>query len=87
MEVVITSIVPNCHQSVTVLFDLCSTYLYVSTYFSYGFDLLCDCIHMHVHVFTLVESFSGGSGVPILSCVFGGSWYLDIYDYSRYGRI
>ena len=40
-DAVITGIILVCHRPATVLFDLGSTYSYVSTYFAPSLDILC----------------------------------------------
>lgn len=46
--------IPVCHRSTSVLFDPGSTYSYVTSYFSSGFDLLCDCMPISICVCTPV---------------------------------
>lgn len=53
-NVVITSIVLVCYHPTLILFYLGSIYLYVSAYFSLGFDIPYDRISVLVHVSTLV---------------------------------
>lgn len=53
----IIGIVSACHRSVSVLFDLGSTFSIMSTYFTIGFDMTPDCIHGPIHVSTLVGEF------------------------------
>ncbi|XP_070041158.1 uncharacterized protein [Nicotiana tomentosiformis] len=53
-DVVITSIVPICHRDATVLFHLCSTYLYVSSYFALYLDISHDSLSALLYVSTPV---------------------------------
>ncbi|XP_069146964.1 uncharacterized protein [Solanum lycopersicum] len=53
-DAVITSIIPVCHRSTTVLFDSGSTYSYVSTYFSPSLDILCESLDLPIRVSTPV---------------------------------
>lgn len=50
----IINIVPICHRPASVLFDIGSTYSYMSAYFSLGFVMPCDTMFVPVHVSTLL---------------------------------
>ncbi|XP_070035717.1 uncharacterized protein [Nicotiana tomentosiformis] len=47
---VITCIVPVCHKDASVIFDLGSTYSYVSSYFAPCLDISRDSLIAHVYV-------------------------------------
>lgn len=51
-DTIITGVVSVYHRPASILFDLGSTYSYVSTYFSVVFDLLYAHMLMPVHVST-----------------------------------
>lgn len=53
-DVVITCIIPFCNKSAFVLFDPGSILSYVSKYFAYCFDIVCDHLAMLLHIFTSV---------------------------------
>lgn len=53
-DVVISRIVSICYWLTSLWFELGSTYSYMPTYFSAGFDLLRDCMSMLVYVSTQV---------------------------------
>ncbi|WMV33341.1 hypothetical protein MTR67_026726 [Solanum verrucosum] len=53
-NVVITCSVSMCHQPVSILFDPGSTFSYVSTYFAVNFDVMFECMHVPIHVSTLL---------------------------------
>lgn len=48
---VITCIVILCHQPGTVLFDIGSTFFYVSAYFALDIDMICDSLSIPMCVF------------------------------------
>ncbi|XP_069146071.1 uncharacterized protein [Solanum lycopersicum] len=54
LDFVITSIIPVCHRSTTILFDPGSTYSYVSTYFAPSLDILCESLDLSIRVSTHV---------------------------------
>ena len=45
---------PSIPSLWSVLIDSAATLLYVSTYFSVEFDMICDIMHEPIHVSTLV---------------------------------
>ncbi|WMV18411.1 hypothetical protein MTR67_011796 [Solanum verrucosum] len=53
-DTVITSTVPICHRSSTVLFDYGSTYSYMSTYFTADMDNVCESLSVPISVSTPV---------------------------------
>lgn len=55
LYVIITGIFPIFHWPISVWFDPRSTYSYVHTYFSDGFDLLCERMFVLVHTSTPIR--------------------------------
>ncbi|WMV59370.1 hypothetical protein MTR67_052755 [Solanum verrucosum] len=56
-DVLIIGIVSVYHSHTSVLFDPESTFLYVSTNFSIGFDMMFDCVPVPIHVSTPMGQF------------------------------
>lgn len=73
-NVIITGILQVCHRPALVLFDLGSTYSYISTYFFTKFDLLCEYMSVHVHV-------SNSVGDPLVVDQVYQSYLISIYGY------
>lgn len=51
----ITGIVPICHYSTLVLFDLSFSYSCVMTYFARDINIVCEPFVVHISVSTLVD--------------------------------
>ncbi|XP_070057984.1 uncharacterized protein [Nicotiana tomentosiformis] len=67
-DAVIACIVPVCHRDASILFDMGSTYSYMSSYFASYLNMSCDSLSAPIYVSTLV-----GDSIVVdrvyLSCV------------------